>query len=125
MRNAVPRPPRSPPFGIMNAMSFRNLILTALFGVSAVFTQPADLIRHHGKIVTVDPQFHIGDTIAVRGDRVIGVGSHCDIGKLAGANTRQIGLQGKTVPPRLMDSPWHAADTIRTEFGTPVPAMET
>src|SRR5207245_1778075 len=39
--------------GIMNAMSIRHLILTALFGVPAVFTQPADVILHHGKIVAV------------------------------------------------------------------------
>jgi len=109
----------------MNAMSFRNLILTALFGVSAVFTQPADLILHHGKIVTVDPQFHIGDTIAVRGDRVIGVGSHSDIGKLAGPNTRQIDLKGKTVLPGLMDSHSHAVDASMYEFDHPVPDMET
>ena len=83
--------------GIMNAMSFRILILTALFGLTTVLAQPADLILHHGKIVTVDPQFHIADSIAIRGDRVIGVGTRSEIGKLAGPNTRQIDLKGKTV----------------------------
>jgi predicted amidohydrolase YtcJ len=109
----------------MNAMSFRNLILTTLFGLPAVFAQPADLILHHGKIITVDPQFHIADAIAVRGDRVIGVGTHSEVGKLAGPNTRQVDLKGKTVLPGLMDSHSHAADASMYEFDHPVPDMET
>jgi predicted amidohydrolase YtcJ len=109
----------------MNAMSFRHLILTALFGVPAVFAQPADLILHHGKIVTVNAQFHIADAIAIRGDRVIGVGTHSEVGKLAGPNTRQIDLKGRTVLPGLMDSHSHAADASMYEFDHPVPDMET
>jgi hypothetical protein len=32
---------------------------------------PPDLILHHGKIVTVDPQFRIVEAMAVRGDRKV------------------------------------------------------
>src|ERR1051325_7835553 len=112
-------------FGIMNPMSFRYLILTAWLSAPAVFAQPADVILHHGKIVTVDPQFRIADTIAIRGDRVIRVGTHSEIIKLGGPNTRQVDLKGKTVLPGLMDSHSHAADASMYEFDHPVPDMET
>ncbi len=109
----------------MNAMSFRHLILTTLLGVPAVFAQPADLILHHGKIMTVDPQFHIADAIAIRGDRIVGIGTRSAIEALAGPNTRHIDLKGKTVLPGLMDSHSHAADASLYEFDHPVPDMET
>ena len=31
----------------------------------SLYAQSADIILHHGKIVTVDPQFHIADAIAI------------------------------------------------------------
>jgi len=110
----------------MNAMSFRYLIiLTALFGAVVAFAQPADVILYHGKIVTVDSQFHIADAIAIRGDRILAIGARSEIGKLAGPSTRQVDLKGKTVLHRLMDSHSHAAEASMYEFDHLVPDMET
>jgi predicted amidohydrolase YtcJ len=109
----------------MNAMSFRNAILTLILCAASAYTQPADLILHHGKIVTVDPQFHIADAIAIRGDRIVAAGTRAEVAKLAGPNTRQIDMKGKTVLPGLMDSHSHAADASMYEFDHPVPDMET
>src|SRR5215469_1864857 len=101
-------------------------ILAALAAVAiAAAAQPADTILYHGKIVTVDPQFHIVDAIAVRGDRIVGVGSHEKLAALAGQNTRQIDLKGRTVLPGLMDSHSHASEAAMYEFDHPVPDMET
>lgn len=110
---------------MMNAMSWRNLFLTFIVSAAAAFSQPADLILHHGKIVTVDPLFRIVDSMAVRGDRIIGVGTHAEVAKLAGPNTKQIDLKGKTVLPGLMDSHSHASEAAMYEFDHPVPDMET
>jgi predicted amidohydrolase YtcJ len=91
----------------------------------SVYAQPADLILHHGKIVTVDPQFHIVDAIAIRGDRIIAVGRYADVAKLAGSHTQQFDLKGKTVLPGLMDSHSHAFDASIYEFDHEIPTMET
>jgi predicted amidohydrolase YtcJ len=91
----------------------------------AVYAQPADLILHHGKIVTVDAQFRVVDSIAIRGDRIIATGTREEVVSAAGPNTRQIDLQGKTVLPGLMDSHSHALDAAMYEFDHPVPDMET
>jgi len=91
----------------------------------SLYAQPADLIFHHGKIVTVDPQFRIVDAIAIRGDRILAVGKYSEIAKLAGPNTQQIDLKGKTVLPGLMDSHSHAFEASIYEFDHEIPTMET
>ncbi len=70
--------------------------------------QPApDLILSNGKIITVDDQFSIAQAVAVRGDRIVAVGSNADINRLAGANTRRIDLRGKAVVPGMIDNHAH------------------
>ena len=68
---------------------------------------PPDLILSNGKIVTVDERFTIAQAVAVRGDRIVAVGSNADIGRLAGADTRRIDLGGRTVMPGLIDNHMH------------------
>ena len=87
--------------------------------------QRADLIVHHGKIVTVDPSFTIAEAMAVRGDRILALGSNSAILNLAGAETEQVDLEGKTVMPGLIDSHVHAVAGAMYEFDHPVPEMET
>src|ERR1051325_612923 len=72
--------------------------------------QPAaapDLILTNGKIITVDERFTIAQAIAVRGDRIIAVGSTQDISRLAGAQTRRIDLRGRSVTPGMIDNHMH------------------
>jgi len=98
--------------------------LLFLLSVS-LYAETADLILHHGKIVTVDPQFHIVDSVAIRGDRILAAGRHADVAKLAGPKTKQIDLKGKTVLPGLMDSHSHAYEAAIYEFDHEIPTMET
>ncbi len=65
------------------------------------------------------------DSIAIQGDRILGVGTLQEIKKLAGSNTRRIDLHGKTVLPGLIDSHVHAAEASMYEFDHPVPEMES
>src|SRR5579859_1839963 len=60
-------------------------IVVALFTSNiAAAADHADLIIHHGKIITVDEKFSIGQALAVKGDRILSVGSNAEILKLAG-----------------------------------------
>jgi predicted amidohydrolase YtcJ len=103
----------------------RALLSLFFCGVGALLAQPADVILHNGKIVTVDQQFRIADSMAIRGDRIVAAGSRTEIARLGGPGTRQIDLQGKTVLPGLIDSHVHAAESALYEFDHPVPDMET
>ncbi|HLJ10106.1 MAG TPA: hypothetical protein VKU82_02900, partial [Planctomycetaceae bacterium] len=87
--------------------------------------QDADLILHHGKIVTVDEKFTIAEALAVKDDRILEVGGNADVLKLAGPATEKIDLGGKTMLPGLMDSHVHPSAASIYEFDHPVPEMET
>jgi predicted amidohydrolase YtcJ len=75
---------------------------------------PPDLILSNGKIVTVDERFTIAQAIAIRGDRIVAVGSNADIGRLGGAGTRRIDLAGRTVTPGLIDNHMHLLRAANT-----------
>ena len=111
---------------------FLSLVGLALIEFSAsratssfALAEDADLVLHHGKIVTVDEKFTIAEGLAVKGDRILAVGMSAEVLKLAGPKTEKIDLAGKTVLPGLMDSHVHPTAASVYEFDHPVPAMET
>jgi predicted amidohydrolase YtcJ len=69
--------------------------------------QPADIILSNGKVVTVDDRFSIASAVAIRGERIVAVGSNRDVAAFTGAGTRQIDLAGRTVIPGLIDNHMH------------------
>ncbi len=66
-----------------------------------------DLILSNGKVITVDERFTIAQAVAVRGERIVAVGTNQDIARLAGPNTRRIDLHGRAVIPGLIDNHMH------------------
>jgi predicted amidohydrolase YtcJ len=72
-----------------------------------VSARQADLILSNGKIITVDDRFTIAQAVAIRGDRIVAVGTNAEIGRLAGPNTRRVELGGKAVVPGLIDNHLH------------------
>src|SRR5262245_32713559 len=101
-----------------------SLILMLIVLPRIAIAQP-DLIVHHGKVVTVDDRFSIAEAFAVHNGRIQAVGTNADILKLAGPNTRQLDLKGKTVIPGLCDSHVHAPMASMYEFDHPIPEMDT
>jgi len=87
--------------------------------------EEADLILHHGKIVTVDRNFSIQQALAIKGNKILRVGSNEDVLRTKDSTTEMVDLQGKTVLPGLMDSHTHASDAAMTEFDHPIADMET
>lgn len=78
-----------------------------LLGAS-VSAQEPDLVLFNGKVITVDAASSVQEGLAVRGGRIVAVGSSAVVRKLAGSGTRSIDLQGRTVIPGLIDSHLHA-----------------
>ena len=68
---------------------------------------PADIVLLNGKIVTVDDRFTIGEALAIKGERVLAVGSKAEIEKHKGPLTRVLDLGGRTVIPGLIDNHAH------------------
>ena len=62
---------------------------------------PADTILYNGKILTVDNEFRIVDSVAIRGGKFIKVGSKTEIDQFSANNTISKDLEGKTILDRL------------------------
>jgi predicted amidohydrolase YtcJ len=67
----------------------------------------ADLVLVNGKIYTVDNTRPIVSALAVRGGRVLFVGSNAEARVLANASTQVIDLNGKIVIPGIVDAHAH------------------
>jgi len=87
--------------------------------------EPADFILRNAKVATVDAKFSLAQALAVRGDKILAVGSDADIAKLAGPQTRNVDAQGRLVIPGLMDSHTHPSGASLYEFDHRMPEMES
>ena len=79
-----------------------------LFGASMAVAaedkpkEPADLIIHHAKVVTVDARFSVVEAVAVKAGRIVGLGDDETIFKWQGPKTKVIDAESRTV---LTDPP--------------------
>jgi len=73
----------------------------------AAVAQTADLVLLNGKVVTVDDRFTIAEALAIRGQRIVAVGTAAEIERLKGPSTQTIDLRGRTVIPGLIDNHAH------------------
>jgi len=76
----------------------------------------AEWILYNGKIVTVDSKFSIAEAVAIKGDKIIAVGTNDQIVALAGDKTERVDLGGKTVVPGLTESHTHITQAAESEF---------
>lgn len=60
-----------------------------------------------GKVLTVDPAFSIAEAVAIRGDRIVAVGTNAEARAALGPNPTTIDLRGRTVVPGLIDGHAH------------------
>ena len=78
-------------------------LLALVLGCSA--PEPADLLLHNGKIVTVDEAFSIEEAIVVRGDRIVAVGDDSLLDAYDAVTV--VDLEGKMLMPGFNDTHIH------------------
>jgi predicted amidohydrolase YtcJ len=81
----------------------------------------ADMIYFNGVVITMEPDQPQAQAIAIRGDEIVAVGSDDEIMALAGSETQEIDLEGRTLVPGFIDSHAHwigDGDNDRTGFNT-------
>ncbi|WP_177204764.1 amidohydrolase [Hymenobacter arizonensis] len=85
-----------------------HLLIAAqmLLGSATAQTAP-DYVLTGGKVFTADVARPYVQALAVRGERIVAVGTTAQIAKLAGPRTRRIDLQGRTVVPGFNDAHSH------------------
>ncbi len=87
--------------------------------------EPADLIYHHAKVLTVDAKFRVVEAIAVKGDRVLAVGSDEEVLRHRGPKTKVVDAQGRTILPGLYDSHTHPVGAATSELDGSLPYLRT
>ena len=68
----------------------------------------ADLILLNGEVLTMDSAKPVARALAIRGDKLVAVGSDKEVRPWRTASTQVVDLRGKTVIPGLIDSHVHA-----------------
>jgi len=74
---------------------------------AALAAEPAATVFVNGNIYTMNEQQPRAEAIAVKGDRIVFVGSNADAKKYQTGGARTVDLAGKTVVPGLTDSHCH------------------
>ncbi len=92
-----------------NACYFLRLLglLPLLLLACASKKEAADLVLRGGIIHTMAANHGTVEAVAVKGDRIVMVGTNAEADKWIGPKTRVVELQGKTVVPGLIDSHYH------------------
>ncbi|NIP82098.1 MAG: amidohydrolase family protein, partial [Gemmatimonadetes bacterium] len=93
----------------------RELVLAALVctvagsgaAQGAAQEAPADLVLRNAQVVTVDSARPEAEAVAIRGDRIIAVGSNREIEGHTGPGTRVLDLEGRLVVPGFIEGHGH------------------
>lgn len=87
------------------------LVVLSLLLVSLAPIQPrdasADIVFKNGNVYTENDRAPKAQAIAVKGDRIVYVGSNAGVQRYVGGSTRVVDLQGKTVLPGFADAHQH------------------
>lgn len=81
------------------------ITILSIFGCSG--DRAADLVIQNGNIYTVDVNSPKASALAVKGGRIIAVGTNPDIDPFVGKKTRVIDLEGLTMIPGFIESHGH------------------
>lgn len=90
------------------------LFVAAFFLVAGSFLwaqeNSGERIFFHAKVFTGDPQNAYAEAVAIRGDKIVAVGTLPEVAKAVAANAERIDLDGKSLFPGFIDSHSHSID---------------
>ncbi len=85
----------------------------------------SDLIVRSAHVITLDRANRISQAVAIRGDRILAVGTEDEVRPLAGPGTKIIDAGGKSLLPGLYDSHVHPLGAAHSEADHPIPVFES
>lgn len=99
--------------GMVLASLLSVLLTSGLFRLAASQGPPAvaDLVLRGGNVITLDAADRRLQAIAVKGNRILAVGSNTDIQRSIGPKTRVVELRGRGVTPGFIDAHTHTEHT--------------
>lgn len=88
----------------------------ALAPAASPAPEPADLVLKNGYVYTADPGRRVAEAVAVRGNRIVAVGSNAEVEALIGSATEVRDLGGRMVMPGIHDTHVHALGTVEPDM---------
>jgi predicted amidohydrolase YtcJ len=103
-----------------------TMLAGALAAAAGFGVEVPDRVYCGAKVWTGDPAVPAADAFAVKGDRIVAVGSDAEMRALAGPGTVTIDLGGRRVVPGFNDAHWHlpARRTARLDDAGTVDVIE-
>jgi predicted amidohydrolase YtcJ len=83
------------------------LVLTSLTSIGLAQQSTPDLILFNGKIFTSNANQPYVEALAIRGERIVAVGTSKEMTTLASKETKQVDVGGRTVIPGINDAHYH------------------
>src|SRR5947207_217919 len=81
---------------------------TLCIGCLAIGQPPsADVLLLNGRLFTADPSRPYAEALAIRGDRIVALGTSASIESFAGPRTTRIDVGGRAVIPGINDAHYH------------------
>ena len=113
-------------FRSLSLILFVMILASSLRCSLALGSEPAvadQVIRAH--VVTVDPHNRLVQAVAIRGDRIVAVGTDDAVRPLIGPQTKIIDASGRFLLPGLYDSHVHPLGAAHSEADHPIPVFES
>jgi len=87
-------------------------VVLSLFAVVLIpQTPPADVVLTNGTVITVNARDSIAQAVAIRGSKIVFVGSSADARRFVGDKTDVIDLRGRTATLGLIDTHVHFSES--------------
>lgn len=101
------------------------VLLPLFIAADVTADEQADLVLTNGKIVTVDSEFRIVESMAVRDGRIIAIGKSDSLEPFIGERTKLLDLDGRMLLPGLIDSHTHPTGASMFEADHEIPPMDS
>lgn len=99
---------------MIKKMFMPALLMLAFFAFSLTAEQPsADIILVNGKIFTGSPTHPYVEAVAIKGERILSIGTSRQINALSGSQTKRIDLGGHLVIPGINDAHYHLFSNLK------------
>ena len=90
-----------------------SVVSLAFAVIAAAADPPADLVLLHGRIHTEDASRSVAQALAIRGNKIVAVGTDQLVSALKGPDTQEIDLEGRVVLPGIIDAHTHPAESAQ------------
>ena len=100
----------------------------ALFATSVVADDGVERILYNARIFTAESEHPYAEAVAIRGDKIVAVGSRVDVERMVGKQAERVDLQGQWLLPGFIDSHTHSIQgglsLLSADVGDKMQSME-